>query len=56
MLARDASRSAKSTTMRKDGRGTIHDCRLVFDEPQDGVFASDHFGVLAEVQIPAGAG
>lgn len=44
------------TTMRKDGRGTIHDCRLVFDEPQDGVFASDHFGVLAEVQIPAGGG
>jgi endonuclease/exonuclease/phosphatase family metal-dependent hydrolase len=44
------------TTMRKDGRGTIHDCRLVFDEPEDGVFASDHFGLCAEVQIPAGGG
>jgi endonuclease/exonuclease/phosphatase family metal-dependent hydrolase len=42
------------TTMRKDGRGTIHDCRVVFDQPEDGVFASDHFGLLAEVQIPAG--
>ena len=42
------------TTMRKDGRGTIHDCRVVFDQPEDGVFASDHFGVLAEIQIPAG--
>ena len=42
------------TTMRKDGRGTIHDCRIVFDQPQGGVFASDHFGLLAEIQIPAG--
>jgi len=23
-------------------------CSLVFTEPQDGVWASDHFGVLAE--------
>ena len=44
------------TTMRKDGRGTIHDCRLVFDQPEDGVYASDHFGLFAEVQIPAGGG
>ena len=44
------------TTMRKDGRGTIHDCRIVFDRPEGGVFASDHFGLLAEVQIPAGTG
>jgi endonuclease/exonuclease/phosphatase family metal-dependent hydrolase len=44
------------TTMRKDGRGTIHDCGVIFDRPEpDGAFASDHFGVLAEVQIPAGA-
>ena len=41
------------TTQRKDGRGTIHDCRVVFDQADDGVFASDHFGVFAEVQIPA---
>jgi len=44
------------TAMRKDGRGAIHDCRVVFDQPEEGVFASDHFGVLAEVQIPAGSG
>jgi endonuclease/exonuclease/phosphatase family metal-dependent hydrolase len=44
------------TTMRKDGRATIHDCRIVFDRPEGGVFASDHFGLLADIQIPAGAG
>jgi endonuclease/exonuclease/phosphatase family metal-dependent hydrolase len=44
------------TAERKDGRGTIHDCGVVFEQPEDGVFASDHFGVLADVQIPAGAG
>ncbi|HEY0709855.1 MAG TPA: endonuclease/exonuclease/phosphatase family protein [Polyangia bacterium] len=37
---------------RRDGRGRIHDCRIVLDQPDPtGVFASDHFGVLAEVQI-----
>lgn len=40
--------------MRGDGRGTVHDCRIVFDQPEaDGVFASDHFGLLAEVQVEA---
>jgi endonuclease/exonuclease/phosphatase family metal-dependent hydrolase len=28
------------------------DCRLVFDHPVDGVWASDHFGVLAELRRP----
>jgi len=43
------------TTMRRDGRGTIHACRMVFDRPDsDGVFASDHFGLVADVQIPPG--
>ena len=42
------------TTERKDGRGRIHECRVVFDRPEDGVFASDHFGVFAEVQLTAG--
>ncbi len=27
----------------------VRDCRRLFDEPQDGVWASDHFGVLAEL-------
>jgi len=38
------------------GQGLVRACRLVFDEPDaDGVFASDHFGVLADVQL-VGAG
>jgi endonuclease/exonuclease/phosphatase family metal-dependent hydrolase len=32
----------------------IADCRLLFDKPLDGVWASDHFGVVAELTIPAG--
>jgi endonuclease/exonuclease/phosphatase family metal-dependent hydrolase len=34
----------------KQGRGEPLTCRVVFDQPNaDGVFASDHFGVLAEI-------
>ncbi len=40
------------TPMRGDGRATIHSCQMVFREPGAGeVFASDHFGLLADVQI-----
>jgi endonuclease/exonuclease/phosphatase family metal-dependent hydrolase len=40
------------TPMRGDGRGTIHSCAMVFDKPgADSVFASDHFGLLAEIQV-----
>jgi endonuclease/exonuclease/phosphatase family metal-dependent hydrolase len=43
------------TPERRDGRGRIHDCRIVLDQPgPGGVFASDHFGLLAEIQIEAG--
>jgi hypothetical protein len=31
----------------------VADCRLVCDEPIGGVWASDHFGVLAELRRPA---
>ena len=31
----------------------VADCRRVFDEPVDGTWASDHFGVLARLQVPA---
>jgi endonuclease/exonuclease/phosphatase family metal-dependent hydrolase len=42
------------TPERRDGRGRIHTCRLAFDRPgPGGVYASDHYGVLAEVQIDA---
>jgi endonuclease/exonuclease/phosphatase family metal-dependent hydrolase len=30
----------------------VADCRLVFDQPVNGVWASDHFGVLAELRRP----
>jgi endonuclease/exonuclease/phosphatase family metal-dependent hydrolase len=30
----------------------VVDCRLILDQPVDGVWASDHFGVLAELQRP----
>jgi endonuclease/exonuclease/phosphatase family metal-dependent hydrolase len=32
-------------------RGKPLSARVVFDEPKNGVFASDHFGVLAEISI-----
>jgi endonuclease/exonuclease/phosphatase family metal-dependent hydrolase len=48
------------TPRRRDGRGVIHDCRIVLDRPSaDGVYPSDHFGVMAEIQVtpsaPAGS-
>jgi endonuclease/exonuclease/phosphatase family metal-dependent hydrolase len=40
------------TPMRRDGRATIQSCRIVMDQPAaDGVLASDHFGLLADIQI-----
>lgn len=40
------------TTRRKDGRGTILDARVVLDERDaEDRCASDHYGVLADVQI-----
>ena len=31
----------------------VADCRLIFTEPVDGVWASDHFGVLADLRPPS---
>lgn len=39
------------TNRKKDGRGTIHECRVVLDEVDGDVCASDHYGVLAEVEL-----
>jgi endonuclease/exonuclease/phosphatase family metal-dependent hydrolase len=40
------------TAARRDGRGRILDCRIVLDQPDaTGLFASDHYGVFAEVQL-----
>ncbi len=38
----------------RDGRGEVLDCRLAFDQPaSDGMFASDHFGLLADIRLGA---
>ncbi|HKE12072.1 MAG TPA: endonuclease/exonuclease/phosphatase family protein, partial [Myxococcota bacterium] len=34
----------------RDGVGLLESCRVVCDEPQDGVWPSDHFGVYAELR------
>ena len=39
------------TSRKKDGRGTIRRCEVVLTEREGGVCASDHYGVLAEIQI-----
>lgn len=43
------------TSRKRDGRGSVLDSRVVMTERdgEDGVCASDHFGVLAEVQVAA---
>jgi hypothetical protein len=30
----------------------VVDCRLAFDQPVDGVWGSDHFGVAADLAVP----
>jgi endonuclease/exonuclease/phosphatase family metal-dependent hydrolase len=44
------------TARRRDRRGSVHSARLLFDEPVvmpsgERLYASDHFGVLAEIQM-----
>jgi endonuclease/exonuclease/phosphatase family metal-dependent hydrolase len=43
------------TTRKKDGRGTVRDCRVVLTERSGAgevsICASDHYGVCAEIQI-----
>jgi endonuclease/exonuclease/phosphatase family metal-dependent hydrolase len=44
--------------VRRDRRGTVHDARVVFDQPRsepggEKLFASDHFGVMADIQFRA---
>jgi endonuclease/exonuclease/phosphatase family metal-dependent hydrolase len=38
------------TSRKKDGRGTVRECRVVLTEREGGICASDHFGVYADVQ------
>ncbi|HEV2873319.1 MAG TPA: hypothetical protein VG409_18105, partial [Actinomycetota bacterium] len=30
----------------------VADCRLAFDQPVEGVWASDHYGVVADLELP----
>jgi endonuclease/exonuclease/phosphatase family metal-dependent hydrolase len=45
------------TTRKRDGRGTVHDCRVVLTEREGAgevaICASDHYGVCADVQVVA---
>jgi endonuclease/exonuclease/phosphatase family metal-dependent hydrolase len=47
------------TTRKKDGRGTIHDCRVALTERQGlgevEICASDHYAVCADIQVVATA-
>ena len=47
-----------TTQVRRDRRGTVHGAWVVLDEPGETaagerVFVSDHFGVVADVQMIA---
>ena len=47
-----------TTPVRRDRRATVHGAWVVFDEPGETaagerVFVSDHFGVVADVQMVA---
>jgi endonuclease/exonuclease/phosphatase family metal-dependent hydrolase len=47
-----------TTQVRRDRRGSVHGARVVFDEPGETaagerVFISDHFGVIADIQMVA---
>jgi endonuclease/exonuclease/phosphatase family metal-dependent hydrolase len=41
------------TSRKKDGRGTVADCRVVMTERDGDICASDHYGVLADIQVVA---
>ena len=46
------------TTRKRDGRGTVHDCRVVMTEREGlgevAICASDHYGVCADIQVVPG--
>jgi endonuclease/exonuclease/phosphatase family metal-dependent hydrolase len=41
------------TTRKRDGRGTVRDCRVVLTERDDAICASDHYAVCADIQVVA---
>ncbi len=38
------------TSRKKDGRGTVRDCQVALTDREDGICASDHYAVYADVQ------
>jgi endonuclease/exonuclease/phosphatase family metal-dependent hydrolase len=43
------------SSIESTGRGEVRSCRVVLDQPDDqGLFPSDHFGVLADIQLSPG--
>ena len=51
----ELSRRIDHILVRCDERGPtlrVVDCALAFDEPSDGVWASDHFGLVADLEQP----
>jgi endonuclease/exonuclease/phosphatase family metal-dependent hydrolase len=39
------------TSRKKDGRGTVQRCDVALVEREDGVCASDHFAVVADIRV-----
>jgi endonuclease/exonuclease/phosphatase family metal-dependent hydrolase len=57
-VAWDVARRIDYIFVRCNDRGPTLDiraCARLFDEPLDGVWASDHFGVVADLAVPAAA-
>ena len=46
-------RAKKYSAKRRTVLIAIADCRLVFDAPVDGVWASDHYGVCVDLAVRA---
>lgn len=41
------------TSRKKDGRGTVHACRVAITAREEEICASDHYAVMADVQVVA---
>jgi endonuclease/exonuclease/phosphatase family metal-dependent hydrolase len=56
-LPLEPGRRIDHVLVRCDDHGPVFhvaDCRRIFDQPVDGVWASDHFGLLADLALPGG--
>jgi endonuclease/exonuclease/phosphatase family metal-dependent hydrolase len=58
-LPLEPGRRIDHVLVRCDDHGPVFhvtDCRRIFDQPVDGVWASDHFGLLADLTLPTVGG